>query len=395
MAVDDSTAVISLQVFQLGVELQPSSSEALAHLGNAQLAEHEATGEQEWLTEAELSFRASLLMEGKPIAPQDIPEQLAAQKWWKKKVQEKTAASNKVATAASNAHSQKSSEKGAAMSKQPSGGIRAQPAKGRGGGAPQPQANRKSVGSTASRKPTKPTAGPAAKGASAAASQPSQTSKTAVKGGKNVATLGELKAGESKKNLPTKTVSATPSQESMKPAESSKPEIASSPVKQSFGMNKKTYVPRLGLARVLAKTPRDKDKLQESCTLYNEVISISPDLHDAYIELGEMLSKTDPVAAVDAFSRFPFSDPPSFNDAYLHGEIVRLLMASEQYDDSRLQNSMVAMGQALGIAVLEKQVSILENKFKTDLLKKVYAGVHGKPVDDPDLQAFFKFKCWR
>lgn len=43
---------------------------------------------------------------------------------------------------------------------------------------------------------------------------------------------------------------------------------------------------------------------------------------------------------------------------------------------------------------LEKYVKILEEKFKNDLLKKVYAGVNGKSVDDPDMQNFFKFKCW-
>ena len=39
-------------------------------------------------------------------------------------------------------------------------------------------------------------------------------------------------------------------------------------------------------------------------------------------------------------------------------------------------------------------MGILDSKFKTDLLKKVYAGVHRKDVNDPDLAAFFKFKCW-
>ena len=46
------------------------------------------------------------------------------------------------------------------------------------------------------------------------------------------------------------------------------------------------------------------------------------------------------------------------------------------------------------LASLEKYVQILDNKLKTDTLKKVYAGVHGKDVNDPDLQAFFKMKCW-
>lgn len=44
--------------------------------------------------------------------------------------------------------------------------------------------------------------------------------------------------------------------------------------------------------------------------------------------------------------------------------------------------------------VLEKYVKILEDKFKTKILREVYAGVNGKSVDDQDMQAFFKFKVW-
>ena len=36
----------------------------------------------------------------------------------------------------------------------------------------------------------------------------------------------------------------------------------------------------------------------------------------------------------------------------------------------------------------------LEEVFKPDLLKSLYAGVNNKSVDDPDLQPFFKMKCW-
>ena len=39
-------------------------------------------------------------------------------------------------------------------------------------------------------------------------------------------------------------------------------------------------------------------------------------------------------------------------------------------------------------------MGILDSKFKTDMLKNIYAGVHKKDVKDPDLVAFFKFKCW-
>ena len=44
--------------------------------------------------------------------------------------------------------------------------------------------------------------------------------------------------------------------------------------------------------------------------------------------------------------------------------------------------------------MLEKYIKILDEKFKNDLLKSVYAGVNGRSVDDPELQPFFKVKCW-
>lgn len=397
---------VFVQVFQLGVELQPGSSKALCHLGTGQLAEHEATGDQDSLHEAELSFRASISMEGKPITVDNIPAQLSEQKWWKKKMQTKTSSTPEKnptppASSGSAGTSQRSAPRGPASTKQPVAGAKGGTQAGRGrGGVSQPPANRKPTGPAGSKQPAKPVGRGSTAGSGSGAPRPGQAGKmpAAKAGGKTVATLGELKSGASAGKKPAATPSK--SQESIKTSESDKPAVSTntSPPKQSTGkveVNAKSYLPRLGLARILAKSSADKTKLDESHSLYKEVITMSPDLHDAYIELGEMLSKSDPVAAVDAYTKFPFCDPPSFNDAYLHGEILRLLMASERYDDPRLQTSMVAMGRALGIGVLEKQVSILENKFKTDLLKKVYAGVHGKPIDDPDLQAFFKFKCWR
>ena len=395
------------------MELQPDSSRALCHLGTGQLAEHDATGDQANLSEAELSFRASIAVEGQPITAETLPGQLTQQQWWKKKMQSKESEvekkEEKKVTPTPTA-GQKAPQKGGPP-KQSAVGPRAPPAgRGRGGGGvAQPTAtSRKPAGQAASRQP--PRAGGRG-GAAATTSRPGQTTRTPAAatgkpGGKNVATLGELKTGNAPANktpattsAASKTPTAAPSKATAAPSksqESVKKDGNPPAPKKPVEVNQKTHHPRLGLARVLAKSSTsDKAKRDESCSLYQEVILMSPDLHDAYIELGEMLAKTDPVAAVDAYSRFPFSDPPSFNDAYLHGEIVRLLISSEGYDNPRLLTSLVAMGRALGIGVLEKQVSVLENKFKTDLLKKVYSGVHGKPVDDPDLQAFFKFKCWR
>ena len=386
------------QVFQLGVVLQPSSSNALCHLGNGQLMQYDATSEQVWLKEAELSFRACIAMEGKPASPSTIPDHLKEQDWWKKR---STPEAKKPTPTGQKA------PQAAASSKQPANKQPAKPT-AQATTKTQPPARQsggtRATGAAAAKRPTggpapKQPAGPSRQSGPAKPGQqprqPVQQTRQpggAAKTGKGVATLGDLKAGTRKPPQPATGSSQTP-KEIQTPSEVPQPSQTETTPASKAEINKKTYHPRLGLARSLAKNT-ETDKRKESHSLYQEVITMAPEVHDAYIELGEMLSKTDPVAAVDVYSRFPFSDPPSFDDAFLLGEIIRLLMARESYDDPRLRSSLIAMGKALGIAVLEKQVSILENKFKTGLLKQVYAGVHGKPVDDPELQAFFKFKCW-
>lgn len=52
--------------------------------------------------------------------------------------------------------------------------------------------------------------------------------------------------------------------------------------------------------------------------------------------------------------RFPRSGTEdSFDDAYLSGEIVHILMKYEKFDDARLCEHMVAYGRAMGIGKAE------------------------------------------
>ena len=384
-----------IQVFELGVVLQPSSSEALCHLGNGQLTQYDTTNEDSWLKEAELSFRASIAMEGKAISPSTIPNELKEQEWWKKRTAPATSDAKKPTPTAQK-------QPTAPASKQPP--TRGKPT------APQGAKNQPAARQAAKTANTQPAAkrptGPATRQPSGAA-KPGPVKPGPAKPGQRV-TPTKPQVGGKATHCEPKTAPKKPQQNVTTPSPTKPPgggkEEVSSPAATSTNstpappptkaeLNKQTYHPRLGLARTLAKFS-DAKKHEESHSLYRQVIKMSPQVHDAYIELGEMLSKSNPVAAVEVYAQYPFSDPPSFDDAFLHGEIVNLLMKSESYDAPQLCTSLVAMGKALGIGVLEKQVTILEGKFKTGLLKKVYAGVHGKPLDDPELQAFFKFKCW-
>lgn len=163
-------------------------------------------------------------------------------------------------------------------------------------------------------------------------------------------------------------------------------------------MNAVSFLPRLGLARTLvARYAECKDEglVSEAKSLYQEVIFLHPTGHDAYIELGEILARVSTLDAVELYALFPFTGVLSFDDGYLHGEIVRHLMKASKFEDPRLKTSLIAMGKISGLTSIESYIKVLDEKFRySKILKEIYAAVNGKDVDDPALQAFFKFKCW-
>lgn len=46
------------------------------------------------------------------------------------------------------------------------------------------------------------------------------------------------------------------------------------------------------------------------------------------------------------------------------------------------------------LGVIDKYIATLDKANKTNACKQVYAGVHKKQLNDPDLNQFFKFKGW-
>lgn len=398
MNIDASPALneVKLKTCQSLVQHEPWSSNALYLLGNAQLGTFETDETKLGLLKcAEKSYRASISCEGRPVEQEGVPDQVSSQDWW-------PADANKSGKGGPSKDSTKSS------TSQPTGNGASKPAPGKAqppiskpGPTKKQITPQKPVSKAAITKPAASTntkfTGTKAQGVSKPV--PKGSVKVAETKGKGVATLGELK---SKTSAPTKTTSPPPQSQSTGPDSTSQSASTVSPSKsndadmkkRTGALNKKTYHARLGLARVLLKQ-KDRDATSdEAVSLYKSVLTMAPDVHDAYIELGEFLAKKDPLGAVEVYSKFPFSDNPTFDDGYLYGEIARILMASEKYTDLWLEKSMIALGRILGIGALEKQFTVLETKFQTKLLKTITAGIHGKPVDDPSLQAFFKFKCW-
>ena len=158
-------------------------------------------------------------------------------------------------------------------------------------------------------------------------------------------------------------------------------------------VNAVSYQARIGLARALSRSQKN-DNSSEIIELYQEVIKLAPDVHDAYIELGELFSQTEPKQAIEIYSKFPFKKEGNFDDAYLYEEIIRLILKTEDFNNACLQSSMVGYGKIMGLSALDKTVTILEDKLKFDVLMNVYAAVNNKDISDADLQSFFKFKCW-
>lgn len=64
---------------------------------------------------------------------------------------------------------------------------------------------------------------------------------------------------------------------------------------------------------------------------------------------------SDPAGAVDVYCKFPMPDEPSFDDAFILGEMVRLFMKMEKFDDPRLGTTMIFYGRVLGLGKMEIQ----------------------------------------
>ncbi|KAK3595487.1 hypothetical protein CHS0354_021583 [Potamilus streckersoni] len=384
---NDQLLTLQEKTCQKLVMSQPCSSEALYYLGAAQFARFENSppgdAAMKLLVDAKSSFQCCINLEGNSTAG-DLPDVIKEQQWWQDKVKEEE---KKKAEELKKAEGDKTAPSG--------GGAAAKGGTAAGRGAP----------ATRGRGTATPAArGGAAQGKGAVAA--SRGGATAARGGAKAAPAGKAAPppsgrGAQAKPVPAKLGSTTSQHncEQVKPqvtAESpakleEKPQETSLTSKSVTGsINRKSYHPRLGLARA----HKAAGEVPEAQKYYNEVITMAPEVHDAYIESAEMLLKTNPLAAVDVYCKFPISAQPTFDDAFIIGEILRILMKNEKYDDPRLAPNMIAYGKALGLSALEKYIKILEEKFKAELLKTVYAGVNGRSVDDPDMQAFFKFKCW-
>ena len=380
LSLPKDNALLQLQekTCQQGVIFQPQNSRALYMLGDAQLSRHDNeinnNNNTAVLEEAEKSYRASLELEGKPSGGKEVPGLIQEQQWWKQRQSAKTKEVTSAKTTSATKENQRVSP------------TKGSTSRGRGRGAT-PVKTAATTRCQAKQPAAKPT--PVK---SSVAAKPSNVKTSRTSAPKQSAPAGKPSAGKT----PCRTCSHNKIQNTAKktpPPTSPSPPTTQPTRQEAVGPpNATSYHPRLGLARVLTRLGSDPDAARR---FYEECISMEPNLHDAYIELGEILVESDPLAAVEVYSKYPFPDPLTYDDAFLHGEVARLLTKHEKFDDPRLGPSLIALGKVMGFSVLEKYVDILDSKLKySKLLMQIYAQVNGKNVDDPDLQQFFKFKCW-
>ena len=318
------------------VVVEASNGQSLTTLGDSLLTLYEMTDSKTLLKESEQCFRAAIQVEGKAIKSETVPEQVKEMQWYK----EKTGVKSPPAAAGK--------------------GARGGPAKR---GAP---AARGAARGGAAR-------GGAARGGAAAGKGAARG-----RGGARGAAAGVARGGKAAHScVPAKG-----------DKEEKKPEIE--PGNESGPVNEKSAGPRLGLARVLSLS--EGDNVEERKALYHEVIVIESGLHDAYIELGELCRGT--MQAVDVYDKFPFSEELTFDDAYIFGEMVQILMKLGEFDDPRLEKSLMGYGSVMGWNSLESYVPKLENAFKTALLRNVYCHVNKKCAEDDDVKQYFKIKLW-
>ncbi|XP_038663179.1 uncharacterized protein LOC119971545 isoform X5 [Scyliorhinus canicula] len=344
---------IQRTVCQLRVETTPCNSNALYMLGLALMFEYdsEPISQNQYLVEdACLCFRASISMENKPVVGTP-PVELTKQKWWREWKMDET-------LKAQQQHQQQQQQ---------------QQQTGQRGAAPSA--------------PAPPRAG-AARGRAAGAKAPPGK---AVPAGRGAASPG--RGGRGRGAAKPTTPAKAPEKATGKDAAPGTSSGFSVSAKPAPAINPVSFAYRLGLARALSRIDESSVEAQN---YYNEVIKMAPEVHDAYIELANLLLKTNPLQAVEIYSKFPVKPltTQTFDDAFITGEIVRLLMKYEKYDDKRLGPNLIAYGRIMGLAAIESYINALDRKMKTELLMKVYAGIHDKPIDDKELQAFFTFKHW-
>lgn len=115
---------------------------------------------------------------------------------------------------------------------------------------------------------------------------------------------------------------------------------------------------------------------------------------DLYLQLGALLERSDPSAAIALYLSFPppaDGAPPGFNDAVVANCAVRLILDARDWECPQLVSSLITVGRVLGVLNIEKHIQTLDQYNQVDVIKASYLGILPPSVDQ---SAFFKHKGW-
>ncbi|KAK3272451.1 hypothetical protein CYMTET_19250 [Cymbomonas tetramitiformis] len=190
---------------------------------------------------------------------------------------------------------------------------------------------------------------------------------------------------------------------------SSKPDFSSpspTPENSQKLTNPRSADARLDLARVLCEFPgglkSDAIRDEVKC-LYRELRELEPRNVDASIGLGEVLAGNDElVEAIREMAAYPDAvGLPSFDDSFVHIEIIRLIMKlggkdrnSPYFSSAQLKKSLVIAGKVMGFDGISKYVNTLDQFGRWDLLMEVYSAINDRPQNDKSMLDFFKAMGW-
>ncbi|KAL3319585.1 hypothetical protein Ciccas_001736 [Cichlidogyrus casuarinus] len=205
----------------------------------------------------------------------------------------------------------------------------------------------------------------------------------------------KVKAEQSKVKAAAVKGGQKPAQKTAKPVviagKSEEKNISSKSRKAPYGeLNEASSSALAGLANAY----RMKKEVVKASQYFEELIKLRPNVQENYIEYAEMLNmECDKMSAIAVYCKVP-SSGDEFSDAFIYGQIVDGLFKCEAYEDKRLPIFMVKWAKVYGMGILDKYISKLEEKGKTEICKLVYSGYHGKSMDDASLQDYFKMKFW-
>ena len=162
----------------------------------------------------------------------------------------------------------------------------------------------------------------------------------------------------------------------------------------------------LGLARVCARRTEDaadEAAFAPSFSFYSLALAWGAPRHAVAVECGGLLcnrarSVGDGRLVKEAISLYSdyLSNADGTRDArgFVCGELAQLLQAQEQPSHPALVDALIGLGQEQGIGRVEPFVQWLLRGKHWPQVRRVYAGIAGKPEGDPQLAAFFKRQGW-